>query len=72
MHTGADKGAACLPLKADDFLTDFYFYLDKRKQQSPDFFSEITNKQKLYINILFLTSSLPVFEQVSMELLSEQ
>ena len=56
-HTGAEKGAACLPMKADEILTDFYFYLDKSEQQPLDFFSEITNK--LYINILVYKYPIP-------------
>ena len=37
IHIGAQKGAACFPLKADEILIDFYFYLDKSSNRQYNF-----------------------------------
>ena len=37
IHIGAEKGAACLPLKADEILIDTYFYLDKSSNRQQNF-----------------------------------
>ena len=37
IHIGAQKGAACLPLKADEILTDIFFYLERSSNRQYNF-----------------------------------